>query len=176
MELTRRDALAALTSTGIVVGAGAAALSQERLADRRTEPDIDAATLVAVAEVLYPSEVTGVRGFVETYVAGRTADRPDYRAGMADALAVVDERAESWFDGPFATLDRDDRDATLRQLGADTIPPDPEGRPPAQVRYYVVNELLYAFYTSPTGGSLVGTENPIGHPGGTASYRRGPDA
>lgn len=174
MELTRRDALAALASTGIVVGAGAAALSH--LDDRRAEPDVDVDTLVAVAEVLYPSEVTGVREFVETFVAGRTADRPDYRAGMADALAVVDERAERWFDGPFAALDREDRDATLRQLGADAIPPDPEGRPPGRVRYYVVNELLYAFYTSPTGGSLVGTENPIGHPGGTTSYQRGPDA
>ena len=176
MELTRRDALAALTSTGIVVGAGAAALSQERLADQRAAPEVDVETLAAVAEVLYPSEVTGVREFVETYVAGRTAGRPDYRDGMADALAVVDDRAESWFGGAFATLPRADRDATLRQLGADAIEPDPEGRPPAKVRYYVVNELLYAFYTSPTGGALVGTENPIGHPGGTASYRRGPDA
>ncbi|WP_256300421.1 gluconate 2-dehydrogenase subunit 3 family protein [Haloarchaeobius salinus] len=175
MELTRRDAMAVLTSTGIVVGAGAAALSQERLDDQRADPDVDVETLVAVAEVLYPSEVGGVREFVETYVAGRTADRPDYRDGMADVLTVVDERAESWFDAPYAALDRADRDATLRQLGADAIEPDPEGRPPARVRYYVVNELLYAFYTSPTGGSLVGTENPIGHPGGTASYRRGAD-
>lgn len=176
MELTRRDALAALTSAGIVVGAGAAALSQDRLAEERGDPDVDVDTLVAVGEVVYPSEVEGVREFVETYVAGRTADRPDYRAGMADALAVVDDRARRWFDGPYAALDRDDRDATLRQLGADAIEPDPEGRAPARVRYYVVNELLYAFYTSPTGGSLVGTENPIGHPGGATSYRRGPDA
>jgi hypothetical protein len=42
------------------------------------------------------------------------------------------------------------------------------------VRYYVVNELLLALYASPTGGELVGIENPQGHPGGTASYQQGP--
>jgi hypothetical protein len=42
------------------------------------------------------------------------------------------------------------------------------------VRYYVVNELLYALYTSPTGGELVGIENPQGHPGGHESYQHEP--
>ncbi|WP_435349420.1 gluconate 2-dehydrogenase subunit 3 family protein [Haloarchaeobius sp. HRN-SO-5] len=176
MELTRRDALAALTSTGVVVGAGAAALSRTRLDDERADPSVDVETLVAVAEVVYPSDVDGVEEFVRTYVAGRTVDRPDYREGMVEALAAVDERANWWFDDAFVDLDLDDRDATLRQLGAAGVDPDPGGSTAAQVRYYVVNELLYALYTSPTGGSLVGTENPVGHPGGTDSYRRGPDA
>jgi hypothetical protein len=62
-------------------------------------------------------------------------------------------------------------------MGADTADPDPDpdGTDAGRVRYYVVNELLYALYASPTGGELVGIENPRGYPGGTASYRRGPD-
>ena len=45
-----------------------------------------------------------------------------------------------------------------------------------RVRFFVVNELLFALYSSPTGGSLVGIENPVGHPGGTESYQHaGPE-
>ncbi|WP_435332562.1 gluconate 2-dehydrogenase subunit 3 family protein [Haloarchaeobius sp. TZWWS8] len=176
MELTRRDALAALTSAGIVVGSGAAALSQSALRDAEDEVarSVDIETLVAVAEAVYPSEVSNVESFVRTYVAGRTADRPDYRAGMAEALAVVDDRAQTWEDASFGTLDRTARSDLLRSMGVDGVGPDPEGTSAEQVRYYLVNELLYAFYTSPTGGELVGIENPIGHPGGTQSYQRGP--
>jgi len=66
-----------------------------------------------------------------------------------------------------------DRDSLLREVGADTAPPDPDGTNAERVRFYVVNELLYALYTSPTGGELVGIENPQGHPGGTDTYQRG---
>ncbi|WP_435358142.1 gluconate 2-dehydrogenase subunit 3 family protein [Haloarchaeobius sp. DFWS5] len=178
MELTRRDALAALTSAGIVVGTGAAALSQSSLRDAkdRVDAEVDVETLVAVAEVVYPSEVSGVDEFVRTYVAGRTDGRPDYREGMAAALAVVDDRATRWEDGPFAELEPGARDSVLRSMGVDGVEPDPDGTTASQVRYYVVNELLYAFYTSPTGGELVGIENPVGHPGGTESYQRGPES
>jgi hypothetical protein len=62
----------------------------------------------------------------------------------------------------------------LDEMGVDTADPDPEGPDPARVRFYVVNDLLFALYASPTGGELVGIENPQGHPGGTDSYRRGP--
>jgi hypothetical protein len=59
-------------------------------------------------------------------------------------------------------------------MGVHTADPDSEGTDPERVRFHVVNELLYALYTSPTGGELVGIENPQGYPGGTASYREGP--
>ncbi|WP_439026220.1 gluconate 2-dehydrogenase subunit 3 family protein [Haloarchaeobius sp. DT45] len=177
MELTRRDALAALASGGVVVGSGAAALSQAslRAAEETVEAEVDVPTLVAVAEVVYPNAVTNVESFVRTYVAGRTANRPDYRAGVAESLRAVDATARSWYDDAYAALDADTRDSLLREMGVDAVDPDPAGSTTAQVRYYVVNELLYAFYTSPTGGELAGTENPIGHPGGTESYQRGPE-
>ncbi|WP_267639355.1 gluconate 2-dehydrogenase subunit 3 family protein [Haloarchaeobius amylolyticus] len=177
MELTRRDALAALASGGVVVGSGAAALSRADLreAEETVEATVDVETLVAVAEVVYPSEVANVESFVRTYVAGRTQDRPDYRAGVAEGLQAIDDTARDWYDDAYADLDRDQRDSLLREMGVDAIDPDPAGSTAARIRYYVVNELLYAFYTSPTGGELAGTENPIGHPGGTESYQRGPE-
>jgi hypothetical protein len=130
--------------------------------------------LVAAAHVVYPSEVTGIETFVETYALGRMEDREEYRRGVERAVADLNERAESWHGGQYATLDTDARDSVLRGIGADTAEPDPEGSTAERVRYYVVNELLYALYTSPTGGKLAGIENPQGHPGGHESYQHGP--
>jgi hypothetical protein len=174
MRLTRRDAVAALAAAGVAVGGGALARplrdaggSEGPLSDRAVE------TLVAAAAVLYPSDVENVGEFVARYARGRAEDRPAHAAGVADAAAYLDAYADAWHDEPFAALEPATRDEALRGMGADTADPDPDGSDVEQVRYYVVNELLYALYASPTGGRLVGIENPQGHPGGLASYRRG---
>lgn len=184
MQLTRRDAVAALAAAGLAVGGGVALGSsagddgegggrdggpEEPLGDR------EVATLVAAADVLYPDALCGVEAFVERYARRRAAARPAHAAGVANAVAYLDDYARAWHDGRFAALDPSTRDRALRAMGADTADPDPEGSDVERVRYYVVNELLFALYASPTGGELVGIENPQGHPGGTASYRRGPD-
>jgi len=198
MELSRRDALAALAASGVAVGGGAVlatdveegALDGTPLGggasngddgsessggeDDESLPEDRLATLLAVADVVYPSAVSGVEEFVRTYALGRVADRPEYREGMVDALAALDEHARSWHDAAFRDLDAETRESVLDQMAVDAASPDPEGAPRERVRFYVVNELLYALYTSPTGGELVGIENPQGHPGGADSYRRGP--
>jgi len=51
---------------------------------------------------------------------------------------------------------------------------NPDGTAAERVRFFVVNELLLALYASPTGGELVGIENPQGYAGGAESYQRGP--
>ena len=176
MDLTRRDAVAALAATGGAVAVGRTLLDDDQSADA-TAADADVpedalATLVAVAEVVYPDAATGVDDFVETYVSGRVADDDERRAGVVDAAAELDATARDWFDTPLTELDPGTLDGMLRDLRVDVSDPDPNGGLPGRVRFYVVNELLYAFYASPTGGRLVGIENPIGHPGGTESYRR----
>jgi len=162
MELTRRDVLAALAA----VSAGCA--SPE---DATGDGLDDERTLVALAEVLYPATVEGVGEFVRRYSLARVEGRSAYRAGMADALMELDEHAETFHDAPFAELSRDERDTALRELRLHETDPDPEGAARERVRYYLVNELLFALYSTPTGGELVGTPNPPGHPGGTATYR-----
>ncbi|MFB6251900.1 MAG: gluconate 2-dehydrogenase subunit 3 family protein [Halobellus sp.] len=184
MELTRRDALAALAATGSAIGGGV-------LAGRYGAPTADAATgsdqsrsspslstplldlLDGVAEVLYPSDVEGRRAFVETYVLGRIDDQPSYRAGMREAAAQLDALARDWEGTAYATLDVETRDQLFRGIGVETADPEPAGTLTERVRFYLVNDLLFAFYSSPTGGRLVGIENPIGHPGGIKSYQRG---
>jgi len=185
MELTRRDAAAALAAVG---AGGAVAFGVDRLrggasdgpdaaeqdppADQPSEARLRE-TLIAAAAVLYPSEVTGIEGFVEGFLEGRLGRR-DHADGLRAAVGTLADRAVSWYGERFAALAVEDRDRLLREVGADTAGEDPEGTAAERVRYYVVNELLLALYASPAGGELVGLENPQGYPGGTESYRRGP--
>ena len=98
--------------------------------------------------------------------AGRTA----YRETLTTTVEELDETAREWYDGRLTDLSRGDRDALLRETGVETATPRAEGTLSERTRY-VVDDLLYAFYTSPAGGEAVGTESPPGHPGGTESYR-----
>jgi len=172
MELTRRDVLAALAASGAAAGAGLSLSADSREAPV-DEHEVD--TLVAVARVVYPSEVGGVESFVRQYSVERVRDRPEYAAGVADAVAVLDEYTQSWEDVDYADLDTERADHTLSGFEVDTADPDPDGSDRERVRYYLVNELLYALFSTPTGGRLAGIENPQGHPGGTTSYQRGPE-
>jgi hypothetical protein len=189
MELTRRDALAALAASGVTVGAGVTlgwdALRGHKASNGATSEASDApvaftereqTTLTALARTLYPTAVTGVPAFTETYVVGRVRDRPVYADGVKTALATLDEYATEWFDGGYRTLSTTDRNTLLRQMGLASAAPHPTGSDPERLRYYLVNELLYALYSSPSGGALVGIENPVGYPGGIESYRQGPSA
>ncbi|MDR9431952.1 MAG: gluconate 2-dehydrogenase subunit 3 family protein [Natronomonas sp.] len=184
MELTRRDAAAALAAIGTT---GAVAFGVNRLGREREERDerpdpaagvtVDDAriveTLSAAAAVVYPEAVSGVDAFVEAFLDGRL-DRPDHAVALGEAVGELDELATAWYGDRFAELPVADRDRLLREAGANTADEDPEGTTAERIRYYVVNELLLALYASPTGGELVGIENPQGYPGGTESYRRGP--
>jgi hypothetical protein len=91
---------------------------------------------------------------------------------MIETTTTLDDLAHDWHGAAFADLDSAVRDRLLRDLGVETADPDPDGPISERVRYFVVNDLLFAFYSSPTGGRLVGIENPIGHPGGHESYQR----
>jgi len=184
MELTRRDAVAALGALGAGTAA-AGCLQQEATGEDGAGSDGDEAggdsdeavgeTMVAAAEVLYPSAVDGVGEFVETFLSGRLDDGP-HADGVRAAVDALETRAESWYGDRFAALEAEDRESLLEETGVAVAAEDPDGTTAEQLRYYVVNELLLAFYSSPTGGELVGIENPQGHAGGVDSYQRGPRA
>ncbi|WP_436902691.1 gluconate 2-dehydrogenase subunit 3 family protein [Halovenus halobia] len=179
MELTRRDAVAALAALG---GAGGATYGYSRLRDDSDDPestppsdDHVRETMIATAEIVYPSELSGIDVFVEEFIDARLAEDDDHAAGIREAVAILDEHSLTWHDQPFADLSADPREEALDGLGADVADENPDGSTAERVRYYVVNELLLALYSSPTGGTLVGIENPQGHPGGIQSYQRGPN-
>jgi len=129
--------------------------------------------MVAVATVVYPSAVDGVEAFVNRFLDGRLTGST-HADGLHTAVSELDDAARSWHGVPIADLSESDCDRLLREVGADIAEEDRDGTLAERVRYYVVNELLLALYASPTGGELVGLENPQGTPGGTESYQRGP--
>lgn len=172
MEIRRRDAVVALATLGVTVGAagGIGGGGRPPTAD---DDERVIAVLVAIADVVYPSELTGTQEFVETYARGRLT-RSEHGAGVRAAAAEVDELAREWYDVPVVELSRADRDRLLAEIGADTAEEHPDGTTAERVRYYLVNDLLLGLFSSPTGGDLLGLENPPGFPGGTESYARGP--
>ena len=177
MRLTRRDAMAALGAAGIAVGAGAAWTTSNNgweEPDQTIGPE-ELETILATAELLYPSEVDEIRSFVEHYVGTVAAERPEHARGIAEAVAYLEEFTGAWFDDGFTDLAPPTQDEVLNRMNVGSAEPDPSGSDVERVRYYLVNELLLALYTTPTGGQLIGLENPHGFPGGLQSYQRGPD-
>lgn len=179
MRLTRRDAISVLVTTGVLSGAKAADLSHEPEA---AGTDGDSAvreatlrTLVDLAEVLYPTRVEGVETFVRRVSGERLARDEARRAGVRDAIGELEAHARILYDEGVDELEATQRDRLLVSMGVATADPRPDGTAAERVRYYLVNELLYTLYTSPTGAELVGLENPQGHAGGLESYRRGPE-
>lgn len=179
MELTRRDVLGALSAAGVGSVSGCAELLENSASGTATEDDPlspqDIETLVALARVVYPSDLEGIEPFVREYSVARIREDPSYGRGVADAVERLDDYVAEFDEGTFTDLSRSDGQEMLGQMSVDVAEPDPDGVARERVRYFLVNELLYAFYASPTGAGLAGLENPPGHPGGTESYQEGPE-
>ncbi|GCF15217.1 hypothetical protein Harman_31520 [Haloarcula mannanilytica] len=175
MELTRRDALAALLVGS--ASAGAAVYLPETGDGTSTGKGMDLTEgdieiLTAVATVVYPSELNTFREFIDEYVRGLHADQ---RAKIAVTARALDERTRRMHGETIRSLSLTERDSVLRTMGVDRVGSGPDGSLPEQVRYYIVDQLLYGLYTSPKGSQLLGVENPVGHPGGYESYQKPPD-
>ncbi|WP_123535606.1 gluconate 2-dehydrogenase subunit 3 family protein [Halosimplex salinum] len=184
MELTRRDAVAALAAIGVGGGVvyGATELREGRgpgeSGETPTSADDTGAlleTTVALAEIIYPPEVTETESFVRTFVSGRIEDDDARREAMVDAADALDADARSEHGASFRELEPEEGDALLETLGMSQVDPNPEGDERQRIRYYLVNELLYGLMRSPKGGQLVGIENPPGYPGGLDAYQQGPE-
>jgi hypothetical protein len=172
VKLTRRDALLALASSGIVAST---ALDRDEVGDDTEFTDTDVDTLVSLAEVLYPSAVEPTPEFVETYVVGRYRSDEQRLSGLKASLQAVRRTSRRETGRSLDALDIETRDEVLRATGGDRAYPDPEGTTAQKVRYYIINDLLYALYTTPKGGELFGNPNPTGYPGGIEAYQQGPD-
>jgi hypothetical protein len=176
VKLSRRDALVALGATTLGaagVGYGPAALAEGSDEGPATPGRIDATT--AMAEVVYPPAVSVDEGFVRTQVFGRPEPLDGHFRGLADAIDTVEEFSASRFDAPVAALSRADRRQLLTDMGVNSVRASCDGTVAERVRYYLVGDLLYALFTHPRGGRLLGIPNPSGYPGGSELYRRGPD-
>lgn len=130
MELTRRDALAALSVAGVgSVGGCSTSLGGGSASENVTDEDPvsahDVETMVALADVLYPSAVTGVAQFVRDYSVERVRDDPAYGRGVVAAVDDLDDYVAEWYDGPYAELSTAERGDVLDQMTVDTADPGP---------------------------------------------------
>jgi len=167
VKLTRRDALIALGGIGLTATGWLAERGLEDMAISKRDVD----TLVALAGPLYPSEVTISRDFVETYAVGQRELEPDHPVAIKNTLRIVRRQAKRRTGSVITELSRQQRGQILRGTGADRAYPDPDGSDAERIRYYIINNLLYALYTTPKGGTLVGNDNPPGYPGGLTAYQ-----
>ncbi len=179
MRLTRRDIIAALAASGVaIIGTKTAIHSLDK--DTKNQWKETPITkykvkgMVAAAEVLYPSMVKNIEQFVTQYIRGKTNNNSEYVEEISDTFDYLNKYCKSWYDRNFASLNPSKRDEVFKNMNAGSVTPDPEGSDAQRVRYYIVNELLFALYTTPTGSELLGLENPPGHPGGLTSYQIGP--
>ncbi len=174
MRLTRRDAMRASVIGGVTIG-GAVAVSEQvtdptNESQRSDVTETDLLTLKAIAEVVYPAEVTITTGFLRAYLNRLSEDR---QSMMSQTIIEVNEFSRSRVGSPYFEIKSTQiREALLRTMGVDRVQSKPTGTIPERVKYHLVNSLLYVLYTSPKGSQLVGIENPIGYPGGFATYRR----
>ena len=172
MQLTRRDAVLALVSGGLLAGTQVSAIAGSEPDQRPPRENLE--MLVAVSEVLYPTEVDPSREFIETYVVGRQESAPEYSRGLTVSLDALQRTSRRRTGKTFSEIPPARRGDVIRATGADRAFPDPDGNTAQQIRYYLINDLLYALYTTPKGGELVGNPNPMGYPGGTETYQRRP--
>lgn len=172
MKLTRRDALIAAGTAGAlgVAGLGASTLDGASTG-RASLTTADVETMEAVAEIVYPSEIETTSEFVGTYTAELHVSR---RRAITSAIDDLDRATRRRHGVRFAEFDHGQRAALFRDLGVHRVQTDPQGSVPERIRTYLVNGLLFALFTTPTGGALVGIENPLGYPGGYEAGLREP--
>lgn len=164
MELTRRDAIGALGTAGIASLAGCSSIfGSENTADAE---NAGIQTLVALGEVLYPSDVEVTEEFVETYMYGRISDEESYREHLNSGVETLDSEARSANGAPFRELSEAERLGLIEDTALRSGDAVPDGTAIERVNYHLVDELLFAFYASPRGGERVGNTNPRGWPGG----------
>ncbi|MFO7927635.1 MAG: hypothetical protein ACQET5_00370 [Halobacteriota archaeon] len=178
---TRREML--LTLGGVTVGAAgygygiqpsAGDASQWATHDgSTTDRHVEAAR--AIAEAVYPTSASVDRAFIEDHVFGRTEPRPGHMDGVRSAIETVDGYAVARFGSRISAHPPERRRHVLRSMGVTEAHPNPNGTAAERIRFYLLNDLLFALLTSPVSGDLTGIENPPGYPGGRGAYRRAPD-
>ncbi len=161
-QLSRRDALTALAAGGITATAGCSAIGTDGPDQELSSTE----TLVELAGVLYPSEIETTEEFIETYLFGRIVDEESYQAELEAGLETLNELSMDEYGDGFGALDYDQRVTLFEETELRSGDSVQDGSDIERLNYHVIDELIFAFYSSPTGGELVGNPNPRGWPGG----------
>lgn len=131
-------------------------------------------TVAAVGNAVYPSSVTVEESFVEERVFGRVEPRTGHFEEVRKAADAVDGYAKARFGERLVELHSDQRRQLLDSMGVAESHPTPDGTTAERIRFYLINDLLFALFSSPESAHLTGIDNPPGYPGGREAYRVGP--
>jgi hypothetical protein len=177
--LSRRDTLLALASVTTALGASGYVRSTQTSQQLADEPrDVATAervaTVTAVAAVVYPSAVDVDERFVKTAVFGRIEPYEGHFDGLAAAVDTIERYTRPRFGVSFAALPLMQRHRILEEMGVYAVHATPHGTAAERIRYFLINDLLYALFTHPMGSELLGVHNPPGYFGGNELYQRGP--
>ena len=183
--LTRRDAIGALAAAGVTAVAGCSLPASDNAvgtgdgaddatpaqdaaesSDATAVEDHELRTMRSLATVLYPSQIDVTEGFLETYLYSRIVEEESYGTEVTTAVETLDSLAREQYDGAFRTLTADQQESVVVDAEVRSADSVADGTDVERLNYYLVDELLFAFYASPAGGDLVGNANPRGWPGG----------
>lgn len=167
MRLTRRQAFLGLLGLSSAASLGAYEVTDDPRSDRTTLTGNERETVLAVADVVFPSDTRPLEPVVTGYVDRLNDDRT--RALVA-TLADLDRTAYDRFGVPFRSLSRADRERLFGALGVPRVQPQRRGTLPARIRFHLVNSVLFAILTHPNGTAPLGIDNPVGYPGGFSSF------
>ena len=166
MKITRRQALLGLAGASSVGGLGAHELLDWTATDGPLS-DAGMNGLLTVADIVHPAAPEDAERTISAYV-GRLNDRRV--RGLVTTLSELDSRSRRHYGASFGALSRAQGERLLARIGANRVQSRPEGTLAERVRYHLVNSVLYALLTRPAGTEPLGIGNPVGFPGGFASY------
>ncbi|AUV81429.1 hypothetical protein C2R22_06980 [Salinigranum rubrum] len=179
---TRRQFLTALGGIGIAVasaGDGGQSTAGPVVAERSRWTEAPSSqyhvrVATAVADAVYPPSISVDESFVERRVFGRVEPTPGHFDELLDTIEVVDRYARTRFGSRVPALSPAARRQALQSMGVTAVHPTADGTTAERVRYYLVNDLLFALFTSPKSSERTGVDNPPGYPGGREAYQRPP--
>lgn len=167
MKLTRRRTLLGLVGASSVVGLGTYELTGGTQSGDGSVSNGIVDGLLTAADVVFPVETRSKRSSISNYVDGLNDDRT---RALLGTLSGLDRAASRRFGSPFRSLSRGEAKRLFAVLGVDRVQSRPEGTLPERVRFHVVNSVLYALLTHPTGTESFDVGNPVGYPGGIPTH------
>lgn len=169
MRLNRRRTLLGLLGATSIAGLGAFELGDRAVPVERTLSNRAVADLLAIADLVFPAESGTFEPAVTGYVSRLSEAR---RRALLRDLSELNRVAYGQTGSPVRALSREELGRLFEALGVNRVEPDSQGVLAERVRFRLVNSLLYALLTHPSGTRQFGIENPVGYPGGFASYTR----
>lgn len=163
MKLTRRQTLLGLVGTSSGLSLSAYELTDDTSVPEPTLSQREFDGLLAVADVVHPSDPQQFESLIAGYVDRLSDDR---KRLLRRTLSDLDRASYRQSGVPFRSLSPAERRRLFAALGVARVQSRPRGTVPERVRYHLVNSIVFVLVTNPKGTGLFGIRNPVGHPGG----------